>query len=122
ATSLSVPGTKVRDAAGLRSTWFTVGLLALTPPQPVAPVTYGTKIVLASVVRGLQGVTLEQKPFGGTWQTVTTVGAGSAQLSATPASTTDYRLATTSVASGAIRIKVMPAVALTAATATGVSG
>src|SRR5581483_9852812 len=114
ATSLSVPGTKVRDAAGLRSTWFNVGLLALTPPQPVAPVTYGTKIVLASVVRGLQGVTLEQRPFGGSWQAVQAVAGGAVQLAATPTITTDYRLSTASVASGSIRIKVMPAVGITA--------
>ncbi|MES1248640.1 MAG: SpoIID/LytB domain-containing protein [Actinomycetota bacterium] len=121
-TALAVAGTQVRDALGLRSNWFSVGLLALTPPQPVAPVVYGTKIVLSSVVRGLQGVTLEQRPFGGSWQTVQTVVTGSVQLPATPVMTTDYRLATATVASGSIRIKVMPAVAITAATAAGVAG
>jgi peptidoglycan hydrolase-like amidase len=121
-TALAVPGTKIRDALGLRSTWFDVGLLALTPPQPVAPVTYGTKVVLASVVRGLQGVTLEQRPYGGSWQTVQPVAGGAVQLSAAPSITTDYRLATATVASGSIRIKVMPAVALTAASSTTVAG
>jgi SpoIID/LytB domain protein len=122
AAALAVPGTKIRDVLGLRSTWFDVGLLALTPPQPVAPVPYGTTITLASVVRGLQGVTLEARPYGGSWQPVQAVGGGSVPLAMTPTITTDYRLSTASVASGSIRIKVMPAVGITAATAAGVSG
>ena len=122
ASALAVPGARVRNALGLRSTWFTVGLLALTPPQPTAPVTYGTKVVLSSVVRGLQGVSLEQRPAGGAWQTVQPVTPGSAQVAATPSATTDYRLATTTVASGAVRIKVMPVVTITALGSTGVSG
>jgi stage II sporulation protein D len=122
ATALAVTGTKVRDALGLRSTWFDVGLLSLTPPQPVAPVTYGTKVVLASVVRGLQGVSLEQRPFGGSWQPVQPVGAGTGQLEEAPGITTDYRLATAALASGSIRVKVMPAVTLASATSAGVTG
>lgn len=121
-TALAVPGSTVRDALGLRSTWFDVGLLALTPPQPVAPITYGTQIVLSSVVRGMQGVTLEERPYGGSWQPLQAVGSGSVPLDATPLITTDFRLATPTVASGAVRIKVMPAVAISAASTTSVSG
>jgi stage II sporulation protein D len=120
--ALTVPATQLRTAIGLRSTWFTVGLLALTPPQPLAPVAYGAQVTLASVVRGLQGVTLEQKPAGGTWTTVKTVGTGSTKVAAAPTANTAYRLATATVASGAVTIRVMPAVALTAATTTTVAG
>jgi SpoIID/LytB domain protein len=120
--ALAVGAGTLRSAVGLRSTWFSVGLLALTPPQPVAPVAYGGKVTLASVVRGLQGVTLEQKPVGGTWQPVRTVTVGSAQVPAAPTINTDYRLATTTVASGSVRIRVMPLVNLTAASSTQVSG
>jgi SpoIID/LytB domain protein len=120
--SLLVPASQLRSAIGLRSTWFTVGLMSLTPPQPVAPVPYGTKVSLASVVRGFSGVSLEQNAAGAGWQLVRGVNAGSTQLSATPTVTTDYRLATSTVAAGSVRIKVMPVVALTSATSTQVTG
>jgi hypothetical protein len=120
--SLLVPASQLRSAIGLRSTWFTVGLLALTQPQPAAPVAYGTKVSLASVVRGFSGVSLEQNAAGAGWQPVRTVNPGSTQLVATPTVTTDYRLATSTVAAGSVRIKVMPIVSLTAVTSTQVSG
>src|SRR4029079_3171556 len=116
----AVPATTLRGAIGLRSTWFTVGLLSLTPPQPVAPVVYGGKVSLASVVRGFTGVTLEQKPLGADWQTVRTLGTGSAQVA--PTITTDYRLATATVAAGSVRIKVMPALTVSSVGPTGVTG
>jgi hypothetical protein len=117
----SVAATQLRGAIGLRSTWFTVGLLSLTPPQPAAPVAYGGKVTLASVVRGFSGVTLEQRPAGtADWTPVRQLGSGQAQV--TPTVTTDYRLATSTVAAGAVRIKVMPAVTLATATPTGVTG
>src|SRR3954452_15474624 len=120
--SMTVQASSVRSAVGLRSTWFSVGLLALTPPQPVAPVAYGAKVTLASVVRALAGVTLEQKPSGGTWQPVRTIATGSVQVAAAPTTTTDYRLATASVASGSVRVRVMPLVTLTAASSAQVGG
>jgi stage II sporulation protein D len=120
--ALAVPATKLRTAIGLRSTWFTVGLLALTQPQPVAPVTYGSTVTLASVVRGFSGVTLEERPAGADWQSVHGVAAGATQVTATPTITTDFRLATSTVAAGAVRIRVMPAVTVTSATSTGVTG
>jgi len=120
--ALAVPASQLRSAIGLRSTWFTVGLLSLTPPQPATPVVYGSKVTLASVVRGFSGVTLEQKPAGADWQPARTVNAGSTQLAATPTVTTDYRLATTTVAAGSVRIKVMPLVTLTTVSSTQVAG
>jgi SpoIID/LytB domain protein len=118
--ALTVPATTLRGAIGLRSTWFTLGLLSLTPPQPVTPVVFGSKVSLTSVVRGLTGVTLEQKPLGSDWQAVRTLGSGAAQV--TPTITTDYRLATTSVAAGSVRIKVTPALSVTSVATTGVTG
>ena len=120
--ALAVPATKLRTTIGLRSTWFTVGLLSLTQPQPVVPVTYGSTVALASVVRGFSGVTLEQRPSGADWQSVRPVAAGSTQLTATPTITTDFRLSTSTVAAGAVRIRVMPAVTITSALSTGVTG
>ena len=120
--ALGVPATKLRTTIGLRSTWFTVGLLSLTPPQPVAPVAYGSTVTLASVVRGFGGVTLEQRPAGADWQSVRSVASGATQVTATPTITTEFRLATSTVAAGAVRIRVMPAVTITSATSTGVTG
>jgi len=120
--TLAVPATKLRTTIGLRSTWFTVGLLSLTQPQPVAPVTYGSTVTLGSVVRGFSGVTLEQRPSGTDWQSLRSVTTGTTQLTATPTITTDFRLATATVAAGAVRIRVMPAVMVTSAVAIGVTG
>jgi SpoIID/LytB domain protein len=120
ASAVTVPAPKLRTALGLRSTWFTLGLLSLTPPQPVAPVVYGSKVALASVVRGLGAVTLEQRPSGADWQAVRAATSGTIQVA--PTINTDYRLATSSVAAGAVRIRVSPAVALTSATPAGVTG
>jgi stage II sporulation protein D len=122
ATTFTVPATQLRTAIGLRSTWFTVGLLSLTPPQPAAPVVYGAKVPLSSVVRGFSGVTLEQKPSGGEWTPVRTLASAAGSVQVAPTITTDYRLATPTVAAGSVRIKVAPAVAMTTATPTGVAG
>ena len=119
-SAYTVPGSTLRGAVGLRSTWFTVGLLSLTPPQPAPVVTYGSSLPLTSTVRGLTGVTLEQKANGADWTPVRGVATGTTQV--TPTITTDYRLATTSVAAGAVRVRVSPAVTLTSATSTGVGG
>jgi hypothetical protein len=79
-------------------------------------------VTLSSVVRGLQGVTLEQKPAGGDWQPVRTVAGGAARVAAAPTINTDYRLATSTVAAGSVKIRVAPAVTVTAASASVVAG
>src|SRR3954454_2270545 len=70
---LTVPATTLRSAVGLRSTWFSFGVMSLTGPMTSAPVTYGSAVTLGGAVRGVSGVTLEQKPLGGQWQPVSTV-------------------------------------------------
>jgi hypothetical protein len=108
----TVSATTLRAAVGLRSTWFTLGVLSLTVPAPSTPVTYGSSVTLGGAVRGVSGVTLEQRPLGGQWQPVSTVGAGAVRVSPKPTLTTDYRLATTSAAAGSVRIRVAPAITL----------
>ena len=120
-----VAGTKLRDALGLRSTWFDVGLLSLAPPTPSTPVVYGSSVSLSGFVRGLTGVSFEQRPSAASWQTVAPVipaADGSLRLTATPTIATDYRLATPTDAAGAVHIKVMPLVQITAVTADQVQG
>ena len=121
-TPVSVAATKLRTAIGLRSTWFTVAVLSLAPPAPNAPVVYGSPVTLGSTIRGVTGVTLEQKPAGSEWQSVAPVASGNVRLTQTPSLNTDYRLATTTAAAGAVRIRVAPAVTLTSFTSTLVTG
>jgi stage II sporulation protein D len=119
---VAVPATKLRTAIGLRSTWFDVGVMSLSPPSPSAPVTYGSQVTIAGTIRGVQGATLEEKPLGGQWQAVAPVAAGAVQMTRKPAATTDYRLATAAAAAGSVRVRVAPAVALTTFTSTLVAG
>jgi stage II sporulation protein D len=124
-TDLPVAGTKLRDALGLRSTWFDVGILSLAPPSPSAPVVYGSTVSLRGFVRGVTGVSFEQRPSATPWQTVSPVvpaADGSVQLTAKPTIATDYRLATSSDAAGAVHIKVMPLVNITSTAAGQVQG
>jgi stage II sporulation protein D len=111
-----VAGSKLRGALGLRSTWFTVGLLSLATPVPSVPVVYGSTITLAGVVRGVSGVAFEQRPSSTPWQSVGPVTPsvdGAVTLTAKPTIMTDYRLATSTAAAAYVRIKVMPLVTLT---------
>ncbi len=92
---------------GLRSTWFQVGILALTPQR--APVAAGTAVTLTGTVEGLGGVALEAEARGGPWRTVAPVvpdSAGSFSVAVTPKVTTLYRLATGSVRGALIKVEV----------------
>jgi stage II sporulation protein D len=119
---LAVRATSLRSAIGLRSTWFTVGVMSLTPPTPNAPVTYGSSVALGGAVRGVTGVTLEQKPVGGQWQPVAAIAPGTVRVTPKPTATTHYRLATATAAAGSVRIRVAPAVKLTSFDSTLVAG
>jgi stage II sporulation protein D len=119
---MTVNATTLRGAIGLRSTWFTLGVLSLAGPVPSAPVTYGTPTTLTGTARGVAGVTLEQRAAGGVWESVGPVAAGSLKLVQRPAITTDYRLATAAAAAAFVRIRVAPAVQVTSFTTTLVSG
>jgi stage II sporulation protein D len=125
ATDLPIAATTLRGALGLRSTWFNVGILSLALPSPSPPVVYGSTVSLGGFIRGVTGVSLEQRPSATPWQTVTPVtpaADGSLRLTATPTITTDYRLATPTAAAGSVRIKVTPLVHITAVTAAQVEG
>jgi peptidoglycan hydrolase-like amidase len=111
------------SALGLRSTWFDVGVLSLAAPVPVLPVLYGSSVQLSGVIRGIGGVSLEQRPSAASWQQLGLVVAlpdGTLQLTETPTITTDYRLATPQAAAAYVRIKVMPVVTLSAPATTTV--
>ena len=105
-----VNGATVRTRLGVRSTWFTVGVLSLSAPS--AAVTYGSRAQLSGVARGLKGAMLQQLD-GTSWQDVGAVKAakdGSVTLSIKPPVTTRYRLATGKVSAPPIRVPVAPLV------------
>jgi hypothetical protein len=110
----TVTGAAVRDALGLRSTWFRLGLLSLTAQTKT--VAYGSTGRLVGVARGTSSVTLEERPYGGSWRSAGRVNVADGAVSVTvhPRSTTDYRLQSGGFRSGVVRVSVSPAVDLSA--------
>jgi stage II sporulation protein D len=109
--SVKVSGSTVRSALGLRSTWFTPGWLALTPPAE--PVAYGGSGTLTGTVRGVGAVTLEQKGPSGAWQSVAAVSPradGTFTVSIRPSATTQYRLAAGQIRAALVQVTVAPLV------------
>jgi stage II sporulation protein D len=128
AASLTTPvgGSIASGRLGLRSTWFDVGVLSLTAPSPSAPVPYGTAVTLTGLVRGVDGVVLEQRNARLPWSDSVSASpdvAGGVSFVETPTITTDYRLATSQAAAAYVRIRVTPSVSLDAPqSATEMSG
>jgi stage II sporulation protein D len=104
--SVSVPGADLRRRLGLRSTWFSVGVLSLSaPPQAVI---YGNRARLTGIARGLPQTVLQQLDDG-EWQEVGAVKAddsGVVSVVVKPPLTTRYRLASGKVAAPSVRVAV----------------
>ena len=109
----SADGTRVREALGLRSTWFNIGALALA--RPVKPAVFGSKFGLAGVARGLGKVSLEERPAGGTWRRLRSVSGSSFTAPVRPQVTTYYRLVAGDARSGVVRVGVTPRVRMASA-------
>jgi hypothetical protein len=104
----------LRRVLGLRSTWFSVGVLSLSGPP--SAVTYGSSTRLNGVARGVGGVTLQQQ-VSGSWQPLGAVKAasdGALAVAVAPKVTTVYRLAASKITAGAARVPVAPVVRLVA--------
>ena len=110
----TLSGSSLRSTLRLRSTWFTIGTLSLTPPA--GPVPFGSEVRLVGNARGLPRVTLESRPYGGQWKTLATLKARGGQVAATlaPKVTTDYRLSAAGLRSSTVRLAVAPLVRLEA--------
>jgi hypothetical protein len=124
-TVQSFSGGAVSGALGLRSTWFSVSMMSLQQPVPATPIPFGSSTTLTGLVRGIAGVSLEQRPYGGAWSLVGPVAPaadGSLLLPEAPAVTTDYRLATPTAAVGYVRVRVAPVVQLNGPAPGEVSG
>ena len=124
-TGPTFSGGAVSAALGLRSTWFSVSMMSLQQPAATTPLQYGSSVTLTGVVRGITGVSLEERTFGGAWALVgpvTPASDGSLLLPETPTITTDYRLATPQAAVGSVRVNVAPTVQLAAPAPGQISG
>jgi stage II sporulation protein D len=108
--AISVSGATTATALGLRSTWFSVGVLSLQPPAPNPKVAAGTSVALSGVVRGVEGVVVQRRSGGGTWQQLRSIAPGTFWFTVKPKTTTDYRLATQDDAAAFIRIRVQAAI------------
>ena len=73
--AVTVSADTFRTPLGLRSTWFTAGVLSLGASE--APVDYGTTVDLSGVVRGVAAPSLQQRLTGGAWQPVGAVSPDS---------------------------------------------
>ena len=93
-TQVTVTGNQVRNALGLRSTWFTPALLQLSPAART--ITYGGALSLRGVVRGATGLSLEARSAGGGWADAGPLPVdpdGTFALIVRPQVATQYRLA-----------------------------
>jgi stage II sporulation protein D len=95
-TSATFTGTVSRTKLGLRSTWFSVGVLSVKPS--VSTVTYGGKVTLSGLARsgGTSGwgtAHLQRKRYGeSAWISLSTLADGSWSRTYTPVIRTDYRV------------------------------
>ena len=106
--TLAVPGAVLRTKMGLRSTWFSVGVLSLAGPTQT--VVFGGRAKLIGVARGLTQAVLQQREAG-TWTDVSSVKAdkdGAVSVLVKPSVTTQYRLASGKVLAASVRVPVAP--------------
>jgi SpoIID/LytB domain protein len=100
-------GPTVAGALGLRSTWFSVGVLSLQPPSPNPAVAPGTRVTLSGVVRGVKGAVVQRSTSGTPWKQFRTIATARAfHFSVKPRVTTLFRLATQNDAAAPVRIRV----------------
>jgi stage II sporulation protein D len=109
-----VSAADARAKLGLRSTWFRVGVLSLQPPAKRV-VTYGTRIRLPGLARGVSGVVLERRAIGSVWEKAADVKPardGTFTVAFRPELTADYRLVAPKIAAEPLRLSVAPSVRL----------
>jgi hypothetical protein len=104
-----VAGAATAAALGLRSSWFSVGVLSLQPPVPNPAVAPGTRVTLSGVVRGVRGVVVQKRSSGTAWKRLRAIAPGPFRFTVKPRATTRYRLATAQDAAASVRIRVAAA-------------
>jgi hypothetical protein len=110
-----VAGSELRTALGLRSTWFSVGVLALDP-LPKTKLLYGTSLKLTGLGRSLDDLRLEQRSPGSSgWtvnQEVDPDADGSFAITVKAAAPEEYRVTSGMVSTPSTSIVVAPRVSL----------
>jgi stage II sporulation protein D len=112
----SFPGDDVRSLLGLRSTWFSVGVLELD--LPAHPLRYQMRSRLTGVDRKVKGVWLQGRK-NGVWKKLSKVkpdSTGRFVVHVRAKATRRYRLSNGKVSTAPVRIQVAPAVHLDPAT------
>jgi stage II sporulation protein D len=116
-----IGGPTMRALLGLRSTWFSIATqdeLVVSTNRLV----FGQRVTLSGYSPDRSEVTIEQRPEGGTWETLATVAVrddGSFSARARPQTTTAYRLRLGSKAGAPVRVVVAPKVTLSEAAKPG---
>jgi len=110
-----VSGADVQEALGLRSTWFSVGVLSLDP-LPAAPLAYGTPFSLTGIGRALPDLRLEQREPGTTeWvmnRGIAPAPDGSYTVATKAAVPAEFRVVSGTVATPTAVLAVTPRVSL----------
>jgi len=109
----TISGWDVRIALGLRSTWFAVDVLSLTPSA--SRIVYGKPVTLSGSLQGLERARLERRPAGGGWGLVARVTPGADgrfSVVQRPEVTTAFRLRAAGISGPAVRVRVAPRVTL----------
>jgi stage II sporulation protein D len=104
--SVDFTGADFRSRLGLRSTWFTIGVLRLTGGTTIGK---GQKVTLAALARNVGSATLQRKRAGeSAWTNVRSVN-GRANVAVRPQVTTYFRLSSPSATTAPIRVGVRAA-------------
>jgi stage II sporulation protein D len=107
-------GAAVRKALGLRSTWFSVGVVSLSPPVGSAPVVYGSRAKLTGLARAVSSVGMESRlATAKTWTSggrVKPAADGTFTVAVKPVTSTWYRLAVDTLRTAQVRVSVAPLV------------
>jgi stage II sporulation protein D len=117
--STSISGGTLRTELGLRSTWFTIGVMRITGGGTIDK---GQTKILPALVRNLSGVRLQRRRLNeSTWTNLREI-RGSFSVRAHPTVTTLYRLSSASGATAAVRVNVRPSVQFSGYTSRSLSG
>ncbi|HEX6700131.1 MAG TPA: SpoIID/LytB domain-containing protein [Gaiellaceae bacterium] len=105
---------KVRRALGLRSTWFTVGVVGLSAPAAPGSIVFGAAAQLTGIARNATGAAVEQRPAGSSvWAPLAAIPApkdGAFAFTVKPKITTSYRVAMGAARTQPVRLPVAPLV------------
>jgi SpoIID/LytB domain protein len=112
-------GAQFRSELGLRSTWFSIGVLSLVPEK--TRIVWGRSVDLDIVARGVANTVLQRRPYGGDWTNVIAV-TGAGPMAVSPRKETSYRLTSPAARTTATRILVAAKIVLTDSSATGLKG